>query len=1083
MHQNGRLPQEARHSAARATGAERAAADDGGEAGGRRTPVGRRTVLGSAGALGAGLALAGGYTPAMARGAADGTADTESTAGAGGSAGAEGVRATEAALRRLLPRHADQITLRTVGGPERFAVHGRAGRITVQGTGPVALLTGVHWYLKYSCDAHISWSGTQLELPATLPAPRAQHRQRATVGHRFALNDTHDGYTAPYAGWEHWERFLDVLAAHGVNEVLVTAGQEAVYHRLLTEFGYSDAEARAWIPAPSHQPWWLLQNLSRYGGPVSRELLRRRARLARRIVGRMRELGMRPVFPGWFGTVPADFARRNPGGRTVPQGTWNGLERPAWLDPRTAVFRKVAAAFYRHQRELFGPAEHFKMDLLHEGGDPGDVPVPEAARAVEKALQQAHPGATWVILGWQENPRRELLDGLAHKDRMLIVDGLSDLERVTDRERDWGGVPYAFGTIPNFGGRTTLGAKTHMWTERFTSWRDKAGSKLAGTCYMPEATHRDPAAAELFTELAWREEAVDRTRWFEDYARLRYGGTDASARSATAALRETAYRITSADGRPHDSVFASRPSLTARSGTYFATHTPAYDLPGFDAALAGLLGVSARLRDSDAYRYDLTDTARQVLANRSWVLIPQLEEAYRQRDAATFKRLAALWLKLLGLADEVAGGHRAFLLGPWLHDARASAASAAERAQLEHTARALVTTWADRATADGGHLANYANRDWHGLLRDVHLPQWRAYLDELQDALEQDREPETFDWYAREEPWTRKTEPYARRPVTDPYRTARRVHDVLATAPFQGSLTVTAAPAAVPPGESATVTAVFRNENGLRATGTVGLRLTGADGARPQDPTSTPSVEPGGTARVRWRIPAGSGALTDPLEPVPFTVRATYGPRGGQRVTTTRTGRFHRAGPLPGGVRTVTTNDAVFGQLDGRWAIDGAGADLWKSRAEFGAVHRPGALAAGGSVTVRVVSQDDSGPWARAGIIARNDLSDARAPGFLNLAVTPGNGVVLSYDTNGDGTLDTYQRLTGVRAPVLLRLSRDADGAFTGALSTDEGKTWRTVATVRVPGASAKLDAGLFMTAADSSGRRATVEFDRWATQ
>ena len=48
------------------------------------------------------------------------------------------------------------------------------------------------------------------------------------------------------------------------------------------------------------------------------------------------------------------------------------------------------------------------------------------------------------------------------------------------------------------------------WAERFTAWRDKPGSRLAGTAYMPEAAERDPAAFELFGELAWRERPVDR---------------------------------------------------------------------------------------------------------------------------------------------------------------------------------------------------------------------------------------------------------------------------------------------------------------------------------------------------------------------------------------------------------------------------------------------------------------------------------------------------------------------------------------------------------------------------------------------
>lgn len=994
--------------------------------------------------------------------------------------------AVRAALRRLLPEHADQIVSRTLpsGGGDRFRVSGRPGRIEIAGTTPAAALTGLHWYLKYTCHAHISWAGTRLDLPRTLPAPAKPVERRAGVEHRFALNDTHDGYTAPYADWAHWERFIDVLALHGCNEVLVTAGSEAVYDRLLQDFGYSGSEARKWIPAPSHQPWWLLQNMSEYGGPVSAQLLERRTELGRRIVERMRELGMRPVLPGFFGTVPAGFTERNPGGVTIPQGTWAGLPRPAWLDPRTAVFRDVAAAFYAHQEELFGEVRQVKMDLLHEGGNPGDVPVREAARAVEAALQEARPGATWTILGWQMNPRRELLDGLQHPDRMLIVDGLSDLERVTDRERDWGGVPYAFGTIPNFGGRTTVGAKTHLWAERFAEWRDRPGSALAGTAYMPEATHRDPAAFELFSELAWRAAPVNRAAWFDGYAELRYGARDAEAERAFTALRETAYEIGSADGRPHDSVFASRPALTARSGTHYATHTPAFDLPRFDAALAGLLAVRKPLRAGDTYRYDVADAARQALANRSWLLIGQLRAAYEEKDRAAFRRLSSLWLTLMRLSDEVAGTHRAFLLGPWLADARRSAGDDEERARLERTARTLITTWADRPAADPGRLANYANRDWHGLIGGFHLPQWQRYLDSLAEALAEGREPEAVDWYAVEEPWTRKVDDHPLRPAGDAHRTAQRVHDVLARAPYQGSVTAGAQPAALEPGGTGEFEAVFRNENGLRRTGRVGFELSGPAverlGATPLDGSSVPHVGPGGRARVRWRITAPSGPPREPLEPLPYRLQVTYGPQGEQPVRALRRGRVHLAGPLDEDLRKADGNGAVFGQLGGRFAIDGGGADLWKGTAEFGTVYREGALRDGASVTVRVTAQEVTGAWARAGIVVRNDLAGGPGgAGFVNVAVTPGNGVVLSYDSDGDGTLDAKKQIAGVTVPVLLRLTRDGGGFR--AEAAGEGGEWRTVGTAAVPGTAARQDAGLFMTAANGgSGQRGTAEFDDW---
>ncbi|MFF3453686.1 alpha-N-acetylglucosaminidase TIM-barrel domain-containing protein [Streptomyces sp. NPDC002730] len=1025
----------------------------------------RRTLLGTAGAIGIGAALTG-HTPASAAGAAG-------AAGAAAPAAAEVFSTTPAqdSLRRLLPRHAGQFRLRALEGPERFRVTGSTGRIEVAGTSPAVLLTGVHWYLKYVCWAHISWSGSQLDLPGLLPAPRDALERSATVPHRFAFNDTHDGYTAPYADWARWERLLDVLALHGCNEVLVTPGQEAVYHRLLQDFGYTDTEARSWLPAPSHQPWWLLQNMSEYGGPLSPELIERRAGLGRQIADRMRELGMHPVLPGYFGTVPDGFVARNAGARVIPQGTWNGKRRPDWLDPRTSSFSDVAAAFYRHQAELFGEVGHFKMDLLHEGGTAGDVPVADAARAVEKSLQSARPGATWVILGWQSNPRPALL-GAIDTDRVLIVDGLSDLDTVTDRETEWGGAPYAFGTIPNFGGRTTIGANTDRWTAKFTAWRDKPGSALAGTAYMPEAAERDPAALELFSELAWREEQIDRDAWFEQYADVRYGGEDRSARTAFAALAATAYKLTSTDGRPYDSLFCRRPSMTSSIGT-------AFDPAGFDRAFAALLDVRHALRDCDAYRHDVTDLARQALANRSRTLQLPLRAAYLDKDVDTFRALSALWLKLMRLSDTMAGCHRSFLLGPWLEDAKRLATGPAEAVELERTARVLLTTWADRAAAN--QLSNYANRDWHGLINDVHVPQWEAYLEEQAAAMAEGRAPKSFDWYPAEEAWTKDRRAYPVRPTGDAYRTARRVYDTLATAPYQGFVTVTADPPAFTPGSTGTVAATFRNFNGLRSTGRVDLALTGP-AAEPQGPTFLKSVPAGGTGTVSWRVTAPPEPLTEPLVAMDYELRTQYGPRGEERVAVTQKGKLQLAAPLDPEWRTFTSNAAVFGQVGDRFAINGAGNDLWRGTTQFGTAYREGALTEGVSVVLRVDSQENTSSWARSGIVVRNSLAKPGDAGFLNLAATPGQGIVLSYDTNADGTLDTYRRITGIKAPVLLRLTRNAGTSFTGACSTDGGATWRTVATVSVPGSAAVQDVGLFMSATSGgSGARGTVHFSGWS--
>ncbi|MEU9523036.1 alpha-N-acetylglucosaminidase [Streptomyces sp. NPDC048224] len=702
-----------------------------------------------------------------------------------------------AALARLLPRHASQFTLVPVGRPasgDWFGVSGRAGRVRVTGTSPAVLLSGVNWYLKYSARVDVGWPGrSTAKLPRTLPAPDGPVRRQASVPHRFALNDTDDGYSGAYRDWASYEEQIDLLALHGVNEVFVQMGADAVYYATLQEYGYSAGELRAWIPGPAHQPWWLMQNMSGFAGPVSQRLIEDRAALGRRIANRLRELGMTPVLPGYYGTVPPGFTERNPGGTVVPQGNWVGFERPDWLDPRTAVFSRVAASFYRHQRELFGDSAMYKMDLLHEGGRPGNVPVGDAARAVMNALQSARPGAVWTLIGWQNNPSTQIIDAV-DKRRLLIVDGLSDRYDGLDRETAWHGAPYAFGTIPNFGGHTTVGANTAVWTERFERWRTKPGSALSGIAYLPEGTGGNPVAYELFTELAWRTGPVDQAAWFSAYARRRYGGPDPHAARAWELLRTGPYSTPSGTwSESQDSLFTARPRLTATSAASWSPGAMRYDPAAVREALAELLQVAPELRTTDAYRFDLVDLARQALANRSRSLLPEIKAAYDTGDLPRFRAGAAEWKSDMTLLDRLLATDTRFLLGPWLADARSWGRTAAEKAAAEFDARSILTTWGHRSGSDTGGLRDYANREWSGLVSGFYAVRWTKFLDSLDTALVTGRPPAAIDWFGLENAWNERHDPGPVAPSGDPVTMAAAVLDAL--------------PAAAPPVPAASGTA------------------------------------------------------------------------------------------------------------------------------------------------------------------------------------------------------------------------------------------------------------------------------------
>jgi alpha-N-acetylglucosaminidase len=677
-----------------------------------------------------------------------------------------------AALQRLLRDHAKQMHLHLVPqtGVESFHISGNAGNILVEGSSPSAAMMGVNWYLKYVAGVSISWNGDSLNrLPKMLPAPAAPIMQTASAPHRFALNDTNDGYTGPYWRWEQWERMIDVLALHGINEVLVYMGAEAVYQQTFRKFGYTDEELRSWFPTPAHQPWWLLQNLSGWVGPsVPQHLIDARAELRAKIAQRLRELGMTPVFPGYYGMVPDNFAAKNAGADVIPQGDWLGLKRPDWLNPTSGIFARVAEEFYRAQERLLGPSTMFKMDPLHEGGKQGDVDLGRVAEAIATALEKAHPGATWAILGWQSNPKHELLAGIRDKSKVLILNGQSERFAYKDREVEWDSTPYAFGSIWNFGGHTTIGANAGVWNERYFLQLAKAGSKLQGIAVMPEASCNNPAAFALLTELAWRREPLDLPKWFADFAAYRYGGRDPNAARAWDVLRATAYDEKAGEwSESHDNLFSTQPSLTANSGATWSPHEPRYDLAAFAAAIGQLLDTQPELRASSAYRYDLVDVARQTLANQSRVLLPKIQAAYTAKDVAKFRELTAQWMEKIALLNKIVGTNEAFLLGPWLAAARAAGRTTAEQDEFEFDARSLLVEWGPAASAPT-NIHDYANREWNGLL-EFYAERWKLYFDSLQTTLDKNEPAKVIDWFAVHEGWAKRTNRYAERPEGDAY--------------------------------------------------------------------------------------------------------------------------------------------------------------------------------------------------------------------------------------------------------------------------------------------------------------------------
>ena len=214
----------------------------------------------------------------------------------------------------------------------------------------------------------------------------------------------------------------------------------------------------------------------------------------------------------------------------------------------------------------------------------------------------------------------------------------------------------------------------------------------------------------------------------------------------------------------HDDLFSAQPSLTTEHAATWSPEKSHYKMDELKPALTELLQVAPELRESETYRFDLADVARQVLANESRSKLPEIKAAYEAKDRKKFVALTDHWLLQMQLMDTLLQTNQSFLLGKWLQFVPAWSSSAGETKQLNYDARSILTTWGDRHASEYG-LHEYANRDWAGLTADYYRPRWKMYFDSLLVSMDTKTAPKAIDWYAYGDAWNRKTNGYTAVPV------------------------------------------------------------------------------------------------------------------------------------------------------------------------------------------------------------------------------------------------------------------------------------------------------------------------------
>ncbi|ESQ91851.1 alpha-N-acetylglucosaminidase [Asticcacaulis benevestitus] len=726
---------------------------------------------------------------------------------AAGAAGAtETTPASAGVLKRLIGSRAKSITFKlTPSGSAKpwYAVSAHGGKLTVEGSDPVALTKGAYSYLKSTGAAQVSWEGDRVDLPWRLP-DAALTRTETPFRHRAYMNTCTFGYTTPWWTWSRWEREIDWMALHGIDMPLAMEGQEYVWQALWRENGLSDAELAAYFSGPAFTPWQRMGNIEGYDAPVPQAWIRKKQVLQKQILGRMRELGMTPILPAFGGYVPKAFAEKHPEARIYKMRAWEGFHETYWLDPADPLFAKLAGRFIALYTETYGEGQYYLADSFNEmlppiaadGSDAakaiyGDAtantkavaevdPAVKAKRlaaygeAIYDSIRQARPDAVWVMQGWLFGADKEFWSSdaigaflsLVPDDKLMVLDiGNDRYPDVWTRADAFKGKTWIYGYVHNYGGSNPVYGDLDFYRSdlKAITTSDKTGN-LAGFGVFPEGLHNNSVVYEYLYDLAWGDVPV--ADWLQTYTRARYGHTSPALMQAWNDLQKAVYQTR----------YWTPRWWKSRAGAYLFFKRPTIEgadfpaLPGdwtlLKLALTEFLALGKSYGHSPLFCNDVIDATRHLVSGDMDRLVQVAIKAYQAGDLQAGDKAVAD-LSDLAIRLDALLGYQQETLSSWIDDARAYGDTPAESAYYVENAKAQVSVWGGK-----GNLNDYASKAWQGMYKSFYLPRWLKLFSALR-AGGFDQAAFTVSITKWEHDWVNDAQVYTRSKPSDPIAAAR----------------------------------------------------------------------------------------------------------------------------------------------------------------------------------------------------------------------------------------------------------------------------------------------------------------------
>ena len=124
-----------------------------------------------------------------------------------------------------------------------------------------------------------------------------------------------------------------------------------------------------------------------------------------------------------------------------------------------------------------------------------------------EAMKRVNPNATWVIQGWTENPRPQMIKNMKNGD-LLVLDLFSEcrpmfgIPSIWKREKGYEQHDWLFCMLENFGANVGLHGRMDLLLHNFYSTKQSSPNTqhLKGIGFTMEGSENNPVMFELMSE-------------------------------------------------------------------------------------------------------------------------------------------------------------------------------------------------------------------------------------------------------------------------------------------------------------------------------------------------------------------------------------------------------------------------------------------------------------------------------------------------------------------------------------------------------------------------------------------------------